>query len=134
MRNSLWSFLIATLFCTNTFGQEALFIPNEGQWNEAFTHKMPLKYGALFFRENSIQFVLKDAAQIEDLHSHDMHEAGLSHHESNLNFHVLNMEFLGASKDIAIGQDLTGFKHNYFLGDNPDAWRSGVEPARGLTY
>ena len=63
-----------------------------------------------------------------------MHEAGLSHHESTLNFHVLNMEFLGASEDIAIGHDLTGFKHNYFLGDNPDAWRSGVEPARGLTY
>jgi len=134
MRKSLWCFLIATLFCTNTFGQEALFIPNEGQWNEAFTHKMPLKYGALFFQENSIQFVLKDAAQIEDLHSHDMHQAGLSHHESLLNFHVLNMEFLGASEDIAVGHDLAGFKHNYFLGDNPDAWRSGVEPARGLTY
>lgn len=134
MRKSLWCFLIATLFCANTFGQEALFIPNEGQWNETFTHKMPLKYGALFFQENSIQFVLKDAAQIEDLHGHDMHEAGLSHHESDLNFHVLNMEFLGASEDIAVGHDLAGFKHNYFLGDNPDAWRSGVEPARGLTY
>ena len=134
MRKSLWSFLIATLFCTNTFGQEALFIPNEGQWNREFTHKMPLKYGALFFKENSIQVVLKDAAQIEDLHGHDMHQAGLSHHESTINFHVVEMEFIGASKNLPNGFQPTEFKHNYFLGDNPDKWRSGIQPYRSLKY
>jgi hypothetical protein len=134
MRNWIWNFLIATLFCTTLYGQEALFIPNEGQWNNEFSYKTPLKYGALFFKENSVQIVLKDAAQIEDLHGHDMHQAGLSHHESNINFHVLELEFIGASKNIPKGYDSAGFKHNYYLGNNPNNWRSGIEPYRGLEY
>jgi hypothetical protein len=134
MRNWIWNFLIATLFCTTLYGQEALFIPNEGQWNNEFSYKTPLKYGALFFKENSVQIVLKDATQIEDLHGHDMHQAGLSHHESNINFHVLELEFIGASKNIPKGYDSAGFKHNYYLGNNPNNWRSGIEPSRGLEY
>ena len=84
---------------------------------EEFTHKTPLKYGALFFKENSIQFVLKDAAQIDDLHGHDIHEVGLSQSAERLKFHVLN-KFIDSKKDCAIGLEKVPFKHNYFIGDD----------------
>ena len=101
----LFALLFSILFVLKSISaQEALFIPNEGQWEKEFTHKTPLKYGALFFKENSIQFVLKDAAQIDDLHGHDIHEAGLSHSAERLKFHVLNMEFIDSKKDHAIGR------------------------------
>ena len=131
----LFAVLFSILFVLKSISaQEALFIPNEGQWEKEFTHKTPLKYGALFFKENSIQFVLKDAAQIDDLHGHDIHEAGLSHSAERLKFHVLNMEFIDSKKDHAIGREKVSFKHNYFIGDDPSKWRSGVEPARALQY
>ena len=134
MRKTFVTFLMALICTPSLWSQEALFIPNEGQWEDAFSHKMPLKYGALFFQENSIQFVLKDAAQIEDLHGHDIHQAGLSHHEEGLRFHVLNMEFIGAQQDAGIGYQQAGFKHNYFIGNDESKWRSGVEPAKTLKY
>lgn len=134
MRKTFVTFLMALICTPSLWSQEALFIPNEGQWENTFSHKMPLKYGALFFQENSIQFVLKDAAQIEDLHGHDIHQAGLSHHQEGLRFHVLNMEFIGAKKDVGIGHEQTGFKYNYFIGNDETKWRSGVEPARALKY
>ena len=131
----LFAVLCSILFVLKSISaQEALFIPNEGQWEKEFTHKTPLKYGALFFKENSIQFVLKDAAQIDDLHGHDIHEAGLSHSPENLKFHVLNMEFIDSKKDCANGLEKVAYKHNYFIGDDPQYWRSGVEPARALQY
>ena len=126
------SFLLLVL--NVSWAQKALFIPNEGQWEKEFSHKTPLKYGALFFKENSIQFVLKDAAQIDDLHGHDIHQAWLSHSIERLNVHVLNMEFIDSRKDNAIGYNKASFKHNYFTGDDQTKWRSGIEPARALQY
>ena len=39
--------LFSILFVLKSISaQEALFIPNEGQWEKEFTHKTPLKYGA----------------------------------------------------------------------------------------
>ena len=73
MRKSLLSlFLVLTLFPTVS-GQEALFVPNEGQWSGNFSHKMPLKYGGLFFEKDAVQIVLRDARHLEDLHGHNMH-------------------------------------------------------------
>ena len=70
------TFLMALICTPSLWSQEALFIPNEGQWEDAFSHKMPLKYGALFSKKTASKFVLKDAAQIEDLHGRDIHQAG----------------------------------------------------------
>ena len=126
--------LTSVVFAPFMWSQEALFIPNDGQWEDSFSHKMPLKYGALFFKENSIQIVLKDAEQIEDLHGHDVHQAGISHHDHSLKYHVLNMEFLGASKDKAVGYEKTNFTHNYFIGNEKSKWRSGVQPSQKIKY
>ncbi|MGB1090148.1 MAG: hypothetical protein ACPGYN_05310, partial [Schleiferiaceae bacterium] len=76
LRQSLSALL---LLCAGILhGQEAIFVPNEGQWDGEFQYKLPLKYGALFFEPGSVQMVLRDAGQIEDLRGHHMHEAGLS--------------------------------------------------------
>ena len=44
-------------------------MPNEGQWPGNFSHKMPLKYGGLFFEDDAVQIVLRDARHLEDLHT-----------------------------------------------------------------
>ncbi|MCH1533895.1 MAG: hypothetical protein L7S65_02925, partial [Schleiferiaceae bacterium] len=89
-------FLVLTLLPTIS-GQEALFVPNEGQWSGNFSHKMPLKYGGLFFESDAVQIVLVDANHIEDSHSHEMHEAGLSHKSDDLKGHAVRLKFLNAA-------------------------------------
>ena len=44
-------------------GQEAIFVPNEGQWDGEFQYKLPLKYGAVL-RAGSVQMVLRDAGKL----------------------------------------------------------------------
>ncbi len=91
LKRLLSFFLVLTLFPTAS-GQEALFVPNEGQWSGNFSHKMPLKYGGLFFEKDAVQIVLRDARHLEDLHGHDMHEAGLSHEADLLQCHSVRLK------------------------------------------
>jgi gliding motility-associated-like protein len=128
------SILLSLAFLPFSWGQEALFVPNEGQWPGNFSHKMPLKYGGLFFEDDAVQIVLRDARHLEDLHGHDMHEAGLSHEASVLKGHAVRLKFLNATPTVAKGLKPTEFYHNYFLGNDSSTWRGEVRPARKLTY
>src|SRR6056300_1101266 len=134
MRKSLLSLFLVFSLIPALSGQEALFVPNEGQWSGDFSHKMPLKYGGLFFEKDAVQIVLRDARHLEDLHGHDMHEAGLSHEASVLKGHAVRLKFLNATPTVAKGLKPTEFYHNYFLGNDSSTWRGEVRPARKLTY
>ena len=134
MRKSLLSLFLVFSLIPALSGQEALFVPNEGQWSGDFSHKMPLKYGGLFFEKDAVQIVLRDARQLEDLHGHDMHEAGLSHEGNVFKGHAVRLKFLNATPTEAQGHHPTSFYHNYFLGEDSTLWRGGVRPTRRLTY
>ncbi|NDD35798.1 MAG: hypothetical protein EBZ26_05790, partial [Flavobacteriia bacterium] len=97
LRQSLSALL---LLCAGILhGQEAIFVPNEGQWDGEFQYKLSLKYGAIFFEKGSLQIVLRDAMQIEDLHGHQMHETGLSLPVDPLLTHAVRMSFIDAEPE-----------------------------------
>jgi len=132
LRQSLSALL---LLCAGTLhGQEAIFVPNEGQWDGEFQYKLPLKYGALFFEPGSVQMVLRDAGQIEDLRGHHMHEAGLSLPVDPLRTHAVRMSFIDAEPEESRGAHETGYYHNYFLGEDQSRWKGGVRPHDVLVY
>ena len=132
LRQSLWALL---LLCAGTLhGQEAIFVPNQGQWDGEFQHKLPLKYGALFFEPGSVQMVLRDAGQIEDLVGHHMHEAGLSLPVDPLRTHAIRMKFIDAEPVESRGVHETGYYYNYFLGEDQSRWKGGVRPHDTLVY
>ena len=132
LRQTLWAFL---LLCAGTLhGQEAIFVPNEGQWDGEFQYKLPLKYGALFFEPGSVQMVLRDAGQIEDLRGHHMHEAGLSLPVDPLRTHAVRMFFIDAEPAESRGTHETGYYHNYFLGEDQSRWKGDVRPHDALVY
>ena len=129
------SFSALLLLCAGILhGQEAIFVPNEGQWDGEFQYKLPLKYGALFFEPGSVQMVLRDAGQIEDLRGHHMHEAGLSLPVDPLRTHAVRMSFIGAEPEESRGAHETGYYHNYFLGEDQSRWKGGVRPHDVLVY
>ena len=121
------------LFLSKTYGQEVLFVPNEGQWDGPFTHKMELKYGALFFENSGIQFVLEDAHAVDDLRGHHSHEAGLAQ-DGVIDYHVLRLKFLGGKAQLPIGEAPVEYVNNYYLGKDKSRWKSGVRPATELAY
>ena len=132
IRQSRWSLLV---LCVGTLhGQEAIFVPNQGQWEGEFQYKLPLKYGALFFEKGAVQMVLRDAGQIEDLRGHHMHEAGLSLPVDPLRTYAVRMKFIDAEPSESRGTHETGYYHNYFLGEDQSRWKGGVRPHDELVY
>jgi len=128
--------LILLLLLANSFGlraQQVLFVPNQGQWDGPFSHKMELKYGGLFFEKDGIQFVLQNAHQIDDLRGHHAHDAGMSE-DGRIDYHALRMKFLGSKAAIPQGIEPVEFVHNYYLGEDKSRWKSGVRPSRALAY
>ena len=113
--------------------QEVLFVPNKGQWPGDFSHKLELKYGALFFEQSSVQFVLKDRHAIDDVRGYHTHQAGLSL-DAPFNYHVLKMRFDGALPREAKGEKPVEYVNNYFLGDDSTKWRAGVRPKTELAF
>jgi gliding motility-associated-like protein len=123
------------LLNVNVWGQDAIFVPNEGQWEGDFQFKMNLRYGALFLEESAVQMVLWDAAQIDDAHGHAVHEAGLSTKPEPLRGHAVRMQFLEADPAKAIASSFPfPFYHNYFLGADSSSWRSNVQVFPAVTY
>jgi hypothetical protein len=50
MKRRLFFGIIGLLLSFTAGAQEAVFVPNEGQWDGDFQYKAPLKYGALFLK------------------------------------------------------------------------------------
>ncbi len=133
MRKLHFFLTLLALYTTALQAQEVLFVPNEGQWEGPFSHKMELKYGALFFEKNGIQFVLQDAHAVDDLRGHHAHEAGLAE-DGALNYHVLRMKFLDAQAKVPTGEAPVEYLNNYYLGEDKSRWKSGVRPTTELAY
>ena len=128
--------LLFALICiggTALKAQEVQFVPNVGQWEQDFDYKMNLKYGALFFEESAVQFVLLDAAHIEDLHGHTSHDIGLSEEVDPLRGHALRMKFQGANAVKSSSLHPKEFHYNFFVGEER-YWRSDVPVYGGLEY
>ena len=134
MKRALLFGIFGLLLAFTAVAQEAVFVPNEGQWEGEFQYKVPLKYGALFFEPGSVQMVLRDAHQVEDLRGHAMHEAGLSLPVDPLKTHAVRLKWLNADPVKSSGIAPLEYYHNYFIGSDSSRWKGGIYPHSMLQY
>jgi len=134
MKRRLFFGIIGLLLSFTAGAQEAVFVPNEGQWDGDFQYKAPLKYGALFFEEGAIQMVLRDAHQVEDFRGHAMHEAGLSLPIDPLRTHAVRLKWLNANPVKGTGMAPLEYYHNYFIGSDSSHWKGGIYPHSKIAY
>ncbi len=112
-------FLAATIAYSGTPG----FIPNKGQWNGNFTFKTELNNLTVFTETDGFKYVLSEPI----VHDHDHDHNGDYHPMPDvINRHAFSMRFVNSSEINYNGVSQKSGHHNYFLGNDPDKWKSNV--------
>ena len=119
------------LLCCNTMahreadtlnvGTTVSFVENRGQWMQPFLYAVQLHDAAVFLDEENITVALR---------THMPHPAPST---GAIKYHAYRMHFVGgsATPDGIYPQQAVC---NYFIGDNPGAWRSGVPQYNAVRY
>ncbi len=131
-KNYLYILLLligSTLLGQNNLNSSALFVKNEGQWSAPFTYKLQLNQGAIFFEKSGYTCLLTEAHS----HSHDHHAH--EHHAEKTDCYAFKMHFEGSIANVKSTElSDAGYHYNYFIGNNPQYWRSGVKVAHSIQY
>lgn len=107
----------------------AHFIPNQGQWSGHFHTKLPINHGAVFFTDFGYRLSYLNIGQHE--HGHETH-----FHKNELPLAAsFEMRFINANQQVEISRSAPiGHPRNYFLGNNPKLWVSGVKASDKITH
>ncbi len=92
--------------------------PNHGQWDDRVQYKVPFTGGELLVEKTGFTYLFHSAG-----HNHATEEK----HTEEIQFHAVKSTFIGANT-AAIKTEGRPSVHynNYFLGDDPSQWRSGI--------
>jgi len=100
----------------------AQFEPNRGQWEGNFSHKLRLNKGSVFVEPSGFTVVLTSFDE------HDFRD----HPASERSAQVVRMVLIGANHLHPQAVDSASTPTNYFLGDDPTLWKTGVYSAQKL--
>lgn len=112
---------------------ELEFIANLGQWQENILYKAPMHGGAFFAERDCFTIVVLSAEQLEEFHdakfNPDAHISGF------IDASAYKVHFAGANADVQVaGREELAGHYNYFIGKNPQYWKSGVPRYHEVTY
>lgn len=136
--------VIALLFLSVTLASVAhepssaeasiLFKENKGQWEKQILYKSELVNGAVFFESGSITFNLFDRRDMQRILG-DHHRLGTYSPviDYTMHFHAFKMK-LPARQTAVTGSEPVSEYFNYFIGNDPASWASGVNAYQKLRY
>lgn len=104
-------------------GRMVHFVENLGQWDSRVKYEVQLRDAALFLESDGMTVAL---------HGHAEHPGGNG--TSGMKCHAYKMRFAGATPTLPSGHDVQEGYSNYFLGDDPSRWRSGVSSFASVHY
>ncbi len=120
----LWTFAAFPAGLSAQMGEKPGFIENLGQWTEKFYYKAELGgNGALFIEQDGFTFNL--TTEGEEPHQHSGCTGKRDHH--HIKGHAYKMAFSGADFSQSEGRDPGDDYLNYFLGREPDRWKTRVK-------
>lgn len=99
---------------------------NEGQWDSRIKYKADLKAAKLFVSDAAITYLFYDAEKIGEI----QHELPA---KDSFRVHAIRVEFTGAN-NMAVYDALSEYPDyaNYFIGNNPQKWKTRVKSYRKL--
>ncbi|MDP5169326.1 MAG: PKD domain-containing protein [Bacteroidia bacterium] len=105
-------------------------IQNDGQWDSRINFSVPLNGGEIYLENNRLTYAL---FHIPD-HGHEQ-EAHRAPEDSLLRGHAFHVNFPGANELPSVVPTLMYPEyHNYYLGNDPSKWASGVPLFGTVTY
>lgn len=110
------------------------FEENKGQWPDQVAFKADLASGRrVFFEKNKFTYVVYNPDDLYPLHEKEHH--GQNVEDDVVKAHAFKMEFMNANPNAKPeGGAICSFHYNYFIGNDPSKWASGVPVFRTLTY
>jgi gliding motility-associated-like protein len=120
------------------------FAENRGQWGDAFQYRAEIGVGAFFLHPDGFTILRHDSADyvhaLQQIHGHD-HEydrlakdAAAGIHFS-LRSHAYRVRFTGGNPSAeASAERPIQSNINYFLGSDPQRWKSGLSSFGSVTY
>lgn len=122
-------YLLVLLLCSSSrlFAQYE-FIENKGQWDNRVQYRAQVPAGYLHLEEKGFNwFFYDDEAFGRIIHNHSGHKADTPTPRS-YKYHVLKVDFLGGNNAYTtVATSPTTPYYNYYLGNNPAKWASGVK-------
>jgi hypothetical protein len=111
------------------------FTENQGQWNEQALFRADAGGATLWFTGKGAYYQFTrthpDATLSESNSPHDRLRDTPEEIEST----TIKASYVGAnSNPQVIGEEMMGHKCNYFIGNDPDAWRTNVPNYRAIVY
>ena len=130
------------------------FIENKGQWGDKFQYKADVGNGAFFLQQNGFTVLQHNEADykrvLELMHGHGQNageniskdKAGpdgihskLEDKDHILRSHAYRVTFAGSSPNAQVlGEKLIESTANYFIGNDPSKWKTGIRSFQVMTY
>ncbi len=112
-----------------------MFVQNDGQWDDHIEYRMDLRASSrLYLEKDRLTYVMSNVEDINELH-YRVHGQGDIGSPMQMNFHAFAMKMLGANDDVEVSASCEiPFYHNYFIGDDPERWKSNVALHQQVDY
>ncbi len=134
IRRCFFLFACIPFICLAQFDMD--FKENKNQWDDRVKFKADIPGGQLYFTSQGLVYNFFDMEQIPLHADTDHHGAKVSRQESNLvDAHAFSITFTGANFQVQpYGEQPASANFNYFLGNDPARWASGVKSYQTLAY
>ena len=108
------------------------FLPNEGQWDDFVQYRANLSSG-VFWMEKAGWTAWIAGEGYDELWAHeDLNGDGMP---ELLKSHAWKVEFVGGNKgSLKFGSNELGYKVNYYRGNDPTKWVTGIDPLSTVNY
>jgi len=114
------------------------FIPNVGQWEYPFLYSYRFANGEVFFFKNKIRIAVLNEHQLRNLLGYKL----LPFEEKQkkpipstwVDAHAFDIEFVGANNPTIETKGESEAYYNFFYGQDPSRWKSGLRAYRELLY
>ncbi len=126
------------------------FTENKGQWGKEFQFKTDFGSGAFFLKPQGFSVVMNHPEDYKKLldNIHGGHDHNSSSDQSKsmhppppvgkepltMRSHHYQVQFLGAVSGAPVMEDVLSSGNNYFIGNDPSRWKSGVSSYKTITY
>lgn len=121
--------LLVVAHPTRSSGLE--FLKNLGQWDGNFIYRSNTSTGDIFLQPNGFTYLLGKAdngAKIEAITHGRLKEA------ATLYFHAYRVNFDGSNTAVVKGGEELETYNNYYLGNDPKRWKTGIHPTTSVDY
>lgn len=128
-KSALPKFLAIFFTCLITWSNADVgFIKNEGQWHKNVLYRASIPMGHLYLEETGITYMFWDKQKLIDIHDNTTQA-------DQLNYHVVKVVFEGANTHAAtISTEPSEDYYNFYLGDDPSKWASGLHSFGKIEY